>query len=173
MSNFQRVMVFIDGSNFYFSLKKVRGSAKIDFQYLIKKLVGIRNLIRVYYYNAPVNQFEVPEQYKNQQAFFVMLKKSVDYLEIKLGKLVKREGRNVEKGVDVKLAVDMVVHAAQDNYDTAILISGDGDFSDAVNFVKNKGKHVELAFPDQQCYNLKQICDKFILLNDEYLREFS
>jgi uncharacterized LabA/DUF88 family protein len=67
----------------------------------------------------------------------------------------------------------MVVHAAQDNYDTAILISGDGDFSDAVNFVKIKGKHVELAFPDQQCFYLKQICDKFILLNDEFFMELT
>lgn len=174
MPDTQRVMVFIDGSNFYHSLKLVRSSPQIDFQYLINKLVGIRNLIRIYYYNSPVNQSDVPEQYKSQQAFFTMLKKSVDYLEIRLGKLEKREGgRIVEKGVDVKLAVDMVAHAAQDNYDTAILISGDGDFSDAVNFVKNRGKHVELAFPDQHCYNLKQICDKFIFLNDEYCKDLS
>jgi uncharacterized LabA/DUF88 family protein len=80
-------MVFIDGSNFCHSLKQVRSSLQIDLQYLINKFVGNRNLIRVYYYNAPVNQSEVPEQYKSQQAFFIMLKKSVNYLEIKLGKL--------------------------------------------------------------------------------------
>jgi uncharacterized LabA/DUF88 family protein len=170
MPESKRVMIFIDGSNFYHSLKSTRSTAQIDFKYLIEKLTGDRTLVRAYYYNSPVNQVDDLEKYKRQQSFFTMLKKSVDYLEIKLGRLEKRDGKIVEKGVDVKLAVDMVIHAAQDTYDTAILISGDGDFADAVNFVKNRGKHLELAYPDQQCYNLKQICDKFILLNNEYCR---
>jgi len=174
MNSTERIMFFIDGSNLYHSLKSARGHARIDFKFLIDKLVADRHLIRVYYYNSPVNQREEPEKYKAQQRFFGKLKKTVDYLEIKFGRLENRGGRTVEKGTDVKLAVDMVVHAAQDNYDTAILVSGDGDFSDAVNFVKNRGKHVELAYPDKRCYHLKQVCDKFTMINnDDYIIELS
>ena len=58
----ERVTIFIDGSNFYYALKSARGNARIDFRYLVDNLVADRSLIRVYYYNAPVNQAEEPQR---------------------------------------------------------------------------------------------------------------
>ena len=52
----KRVMIFIDGSNFYHGLKNVVGKVNIDFQKLAEKLCGERELIRMYYYNAPVER---------------------------------------------------------------------------------------------------------------------
>lgn len=46
-------MIFIDGSNFYHGLKNVVGKTNIDFQRLAEKLCGERELVRIYYYNAP------------------------------------------------------------------------------------------------------------------------
>jgi uncharacterized LabA/DUF88 family protein len=51
--------------------------------------------------------------------------------------LGKQQG---EKGVDVGIAVDMI--AKMDNYDTAILISGDADFLPAVRYLKDHLKYV-------------------------------
>ena len=173
MTTPKRVIVFIDGSNFYFALKSTRGSANIDFAYLVRQIVGPeRELVRVYYYNAPVNREEVPDQYKSQQKFFAALQ-ALDFFEVKLGYLARRpqSGAIVEKGVDVKLAVDMVALAAKNLYDVGVLISADGDFADAVQHVKDMGKHVEVAYPSAHgIYHLKQACDKFILLDDSYLR---
>lgn len=45
-----------------------------------------------------------------------------------------------EKGVDVGIAVDMI--AKMENYDTAILISGDADFLPAVRYLKDHLKYV-------------------------------
>ena len=45
-----------------------------------------------------------------------------------------------EKAVDVKLAADMIV--LKDNYDIALIISGDQDYVPAVQVVKDFGKHV-------------------------------
>jgi uncharacterized LabA/DUF88 family protein len=45
-----------------------------------------------------------------------------------------------EKGVDVKLATDML--RLKDIYDVAIILSGDGDYVPAVQAVKDCGKHV-------------------------------
>lgn len=45
-----------------------------------------------------------------------------------------------EKTVDVNLAVDMVL--LKDNYDTALIVSGDQDYVPAVQAAKNCGKHV-------------------------------
>jgi len=45
-----------------------------------------------------------------------------------------------EKGVDVKLATDMI--RLKDIYDVAIILSGDGDYVPAVQAVKDSGKHI-------------------------------
>lgn len=161
-------MVFIDGSNLYHALKQMRGSAKIDFARMVQRIVGQRRLVRVYYYNVPVNQGEVPEQYGRQQRFFASIQ-SLGYFELRLGELVRRADHMIEKGVDVRLAVDMVAFAAKDLYDTAVLVSADGDFAHAIQYVKDMGKHVEVAYvPEAKLYRLRQVCDTFIALDQSY-----
>jgi uncharacterized LabA/DUF88 family protein len=45
-----------------------------------------------------------------------------------------------EKGLDASLAVDMVVLA--DNYDVAVLLSGDADSIPSINYMKTRCKHI-------------------------------
>ena len=55
---------------------------------------------------------------------------------------------NEEKGVDVRLATDMIKLAWVDDYDIAVLISSDGDFVPVVEFLKTRGiKVIHGAFP--------------------------
>jgi uncharacterized LabA/DUF88 family protein len=51
----------------------------------------------------------------------------------------------VEKGIDTQIVVDMLLGAARDTYDVAILVSGDADFAGAVEAVKELGKKVYVA----------------------------
>ncbi len=51
----------------------------------------------------------------------------------------------VEKAVDVMIAVDMVRMAERDEYDTAYLLSADGDYTPAVEAVADIGKKVFAA----------------------------
>ena len=44
--------------------------------------------------------------------------------------------RHVQKGVDVGIATLIIKLAAQDSYDRLILSAGDGDFEDAISYVK-------------------------------------
>jgi len=173
------VAIFIDGSNFYKVLKHNKGKTNIDLQKLAQKLVGNRQLLRVYYYTATLDQFSVPEQFKEQQKFLTVLY-HLPYFEVRLG-YVKTYGKGteeeewVEKGVDVKLAVDMLKLASTNAYNTAILVSHDGDFAYAVSAVKEMGKHVENAcFIDPRCRakcsdNLMKTCDKPISLDGNFL----
>ncbi len=63
-----------------------------------------------------------------------------------------------QKGVDVGIVTTMLRLAAQDRYDQLVLTSGDGDFANAVEYVKQMGKSFCLAgfkdsvSPDLQCY---------------------
>jgi uncharacterized LabA/DUF88 family protein len=45
-----------------------------------------------------------------------------------------------EKGLDTALAVDMV--ALQDNYDVAVVVSGDADAIPSIRHLKERGKHI-------------------------------
>ena len=125
--------------------------------------------MRTYYYNAPVNQADNEAIIQVEQRFFNELKQLPD-LQLRLGRLEHRDGGVVEKGVDIYLAVDMLRYAYNDIYDIAILISNDGDFSEAVNALKDLGKHVEYAhFATGISKHLMDSCDRSILLTRELL----
>ena len=77
-----------------------------------------------------------------------MRMRRLPYLEMWLGRLIYRNWPNeppYEKGIDVKLATDMLVHAFRGNYDVIILVSGDSDFADALQSIKDQALHVEVA----------------------------
>ena len=180
----ERVMVFIDGSNFYHGLKENCGKASIDLLKFGRKVTGEdRDLVRIKYYNSPVHQEDDPQQYRRQQKFFERLRKTPG-LDFYLGRLMKRKKkcihcRNtdivyVEKGVDIHLATHMLLNAFYDAYDTAILVSGDGDFVVAVNTIIMKGKKVENAYfthKPRVSAALKKICTKFVPLDGNYLND--
>jgi uncharacterized LabA/DUF88 family protein len=168
----ERVIVFIDGNNFYHSLKTHIGRTGINFYEFAKLLCGNnRKLIRIYYYNAPYSKELVDEEkYKKQQKFFAGLY-NTPYLDVRLGRLEPRGNTFIEKGVDIFLAVDMLKYAFDDTYDTAILVSDDGDFAEAVEAVKDLGKHVEHAyFKNAPTVALKRACDRHIPLDETFLR---
>lgn len=165
----ERVMIFIDGSNFYHCVKDQFAVTKVDFRKLQSQLCGQRRLIRTYYYNAPSNQSYDPAQYKRQQKFFHSLKQ-IPYFEVKLGRLAERTGGPVEKGVDVKMAVDIVHYGHQKLYDTAVLVTGDADFAYAAQAVKNLGIHVENAFVlHGHSAELRDACDIFTEIDRPFL----
>ena len=171
-----RVMVYIDGSNLYHSLRNVVGRTDLDFSRFSNKLVGAdRDLVRTYYYNAPLDHKKQPEQYLAQQKFFDALRR-VDYFEVRLGRLAYNKNRPdvppTEKSVDILLATDMLVHAVAGIYDVAVLVSGDTDFVDAVQAVKARGLHVEAAlFPGSGSRYLRDAADKVISLDSAILSE--
>jgi len=145
----ERISVYLDGANFFHGLRTIRQNytdSKFDFEKFIALLSKNRKLIQAYYYNASLKKEKNPEIFKKQQDLFNRLR------QIPLLKLVlcKRQKWDDEtgchfriKGDDIHLAIDMLNDACENRYDTAILISGDGDFAPLVRYVKRKGKRVE------------------------------
>ena len=164
----ENVMVFVDGANLFFSLLDRDIDVKFNYTKFVKKLVGPnRNLIRVYYYDSHINQDKEPERYGKQQSFFYFINR-LPYFELRKGRML--QGR--QKGVDVRIAIDMLTYGFTDKYDVAILVSGDSDLVPAVEAVKAQGKHVELAFLEQ-CWDLRNCCDIFTKLDKEYFSDCS
>ncbi len=169
----ERVMIFIDGSNLYHSLKNFFKRTDIDIGKLCNRLLEKRRLIRIYYYNAKVGLKEEPERYRNQQAFFAGVN-AIPYSELRLGRLVYYNWPNTppyEKGVDIQLATDMITHSFKDNYDVAVLVAGDSDYVGALQSVKDNGQHVEVALfgKEQTSRRLRAVADRVITINARFL----
>ena len=169
-----RVMIFIDGSNLYHSIKNFFKRTDIDMGKLSNKLLDKRRLVRIYYYNAKVGHKEEPERYRDQQAFFASVS-AIPYCELRLGRLVYINWPNTppfEKGVDIQLATDMITHSFKNNYDVAVLVAGDNDYVGALQSVKDNGKHVEVALfgKERTSRQLRVAADRVITINARFLK---
>lgn len=145
----EKVAIYIDGGNTYRRLKDVgipEKSSRFDFSAFVKHLVGERELISKRYYVGVVKNFDNSakgeQMVKSQQTFLNGL--TEQGFEIKFGRIMYDGGAIREKGVDVKLSVDLVVGAVDNIYDTAIVISSDTDLIPAIKYIrKAKKKFVE------------------------------
>ena len=167
----ERIAIFIDGSNLYHSLEENCGRYDLDFGAFSAKLAGGRPHLRTYYYNVLRDPDRNPQAYQDQQKFLTALH-STPYLEVRLGASKLRGDVPVEKGVDIMIATDFLTMAWNNLYDTAILVSGDGDFSYAVQAVKDMGKHVLVAaFPANLSKELGQVADAKEYFTPDYFAD--
>lgn len=177
--NMKRIILFVDGNNFYYGLKSIYGENKklsnFNFVELGEKLSNNEKLVKVFYYNAPLHISENQAKYWKQQKFFNKLKKE-EKIELRLSRLQKRKIKGTDKfyyvvkGDDIHLAAEMVKEAYEDNFDIGILVSGDGDFVPAIKIIQNKNKEVHNAyFKQSMSWELRQTCNKSIKLTKEIL----
>ncbi len=183
-----RVMIFVDGSNLYTSLKNIGEEwgekLRLDYVKLFKFITRGRRLIRVYYYlPVPPKEYD-PAGYESQMNFADTIKKICRKHNINIDlKITMLKWKTIhcpdgpmrkliEKGVDVRIASDMLSLAFHNAYDVAILLSGDSDFVEVVEEIKHQGKIVENAvFREASSKELRDACDNYIYL-DDYLDRF-
>ncbi len=163
----ERVAIFIDGSNLYNGMRDNLSNTRVNLQMLVKQLLNKRKLQRTYYYNATLTDDYENDLREGQTRFFESLRR-IPYVTVRLGRLHRRQdGSLVEKGIDVAIAVESLSLAFEDAYDTAIIVSGDGDYVELVEALKRKGKHVECGmFKNQSAGVLLEYVDVFHPLDD-------
>jgi uncharacterized LabA/DUF88 family protein len=150
MDNKESAAVYIDGGNTYRRLKDLgipENSRRFDYSTFVRHLVGKRNLISKRYYVGIVRNFDNSEKgarmEKSQQKFLNNLRD--EGFDIKPGRIMyDGTDRIREKGVDVKLSVDLVIGAVDNLYDTAVVVSSDTDLIPAIKYVRSaKNKIIE------------------------------
>ena len=182
-----RSILFVDGNNWYHSLKEagVTEQIQLDYAKISSKLVGPRDWLGTRYYIGRLSQSGNSRLYADQRRFLSLLENTDPRISTHLGRIelrkyeenaarelhaylgslrtridprifkdlmsiAKKHRRgfvHVEKAVDVMLAVDMVTMAVKDEYDTAYLLSADGDYTPAVESAREEGKNVFAASP--------------------------
>jgi uncharacterized LabA/DUF88 family protein len=81
----------------------------------------------------------------------------------------KEQQKNKAKAVDIALTTDMLSHAFGNHYDSAVLVTGDGDFLPVVEQVKRTGKTVILAaFANGLNKDLRVAADVDVDLTDPF-----
>jgi len=157
----QRVAVLIDVQNLYHSAKNLHG-ARVNFGAILKIAVSNRNLIRAFAYVVKTKTGE-------EKPFFEALIKLG--IETRVRDLQEFFGGLKKADWDVGITVD-AIRIAQ-SCDAIVLCSGDGDFLQLVEYLKNQGKRVEVvAFGKSSSAKLKESADEFIDLEknlDKYL----
>ncbi|MBD2153961.1 NYN domain-containing protein [Leptolyngbya sp. FACHB-16] len=128
-----RVIVFIDGSNLFYAASKL--NTEIDYVKLLQYLVANDFLIHVFFYTGydPMNE----KQYR----FLQWMRYSGFRIITKA--LTQDKNSTKKANLDVEIAVDMM-RLAQ-HCDTAVLVSGDGDFVYVVNAIAAQGVRVEVV----------------------------
>lgn len=100
-----------------------------------------------------LNEFlEKIEKRKAGQKSFFYKSNTYNFFEVRKKPLQFSKEKGIfQKGIDVQLAVDLVSNAYLNNYDIAVLFSGDIDLIESLKLVKSKGKHI-IVF--SHCHNI-------------------
>ncbi len=152
----QRVAVFIDVQNLYYSARNLY-KAKVNFKEVLQAGLAQRKLIRAFAYVVRTKTGE-------EKPFFDALTKLG--IETRVRDLQEFIGGLKKADWDVGIVIDAIRVAPA--VDVIILASGDGDFIPLVEYLKNQGKRVEvMAFGRSASSKLQEAADEFINLEDK------
>lgn len=153
----ERVDAFIDGLNLYQGLmaKGLRDALWVDLPAMVERLLlPAQTLGTVWYFTA--HRTVPPESYARQREYFRALDVAGGTTRVE-GHFDRKKAPCVhcgrmtevprERATDVNLASTMVHGAATDEFDVALLISGDDDYLVPVDHVQRLGKRVKVARP--------------------------
>jgi len=172
----KKVIILIDGSNFYFKLKDLKLNHLLNFNFseFGIKLANKNVINMTIYYIGKIKT----DGTKKTQILFDNQRKLLSHLgkhkiKYSLGYLLKSNGRYHEKGVDVNIAVDMLVATYEKLCDHIILISSDTDLLPAIKKAKEKGITVEyIGFSHQPSLAMIANCSVSKLLDKDDLLPF-
>jgi len=151
----QRVGVFFDVSNLYYSARSIY-SAKVHFGNILEAAIAGRQLIRAVAYAVKA---DVPEE----QNFFEALNKMG--IEVYTKDLQTFYDGSRKGNVDMELAIDTLKLAPK--LDVVVIVSGDGDYGILVEHLKAQGCRVEvIGFGKSTSSRLIEKANAFLNLED-------
>lgn len=170
-----RVMIFVDGENLAIRYKEELGDrASVGhvvcvpdvyvWSHYASRKNGPEEYIRRYYYTSCRGDEQARTDLEDQ----------LRIAGIEAPRVFPRTKTGRSKQVDITLATEMLTHAHRDNYDIAVLVSGDGDYVPLVDAVKSEGKRVALwALETGLSPKLKRSADHYWNIGELLFRQDS
>ncbi len=154
----QRLGIFVDVPNLYYTAKYVYDS-KLHYRKLLEHIVRGRQIIRAIAY-------VVEKEGADQTAFYDALRYAG--YEIRAKALIERSDGTRRGDWELGIAIDCLSMAAR--LDTAILVTGEGEYAPLVDALKARGVRVEVcSFPESIGDRLKHAAHEFIALDSSHL----
>jgi uncharacterized LabA/DUF88 family protein len=160
----ERVVVYVDGFNIYFGMMQASfdNCKWLDLSSLASSLLKPnQDLITIKYFTSRVSNN--PDKQKRQTLYIEALESvgiKVFYGHYQRDTIECKRCTHIwpsynEKMTDVNIATQMIIDAYQDNYDMAMLISGDSDLVPPIRAIHEnfKQKRVFVAFPPKRFNN--------------------
>lgn len=169
-------LVIVDGSYLSSGLRNVTKGDRVDYR-RFSKIVSMLNNAQVrdmHFFDAMPSQSSTgAEQYlfNIREAGYELNMYSIKKRQSTCGVCGEESIRNVQRGVDVGIALKLVLDGA--SYRRVILVAGDSDFEAAVSFLrKSKVEVWAMGFEGSMSNSLKIAASRYISLN-QYAQEFS
>lgn len=154
LENRGRVAIFIDGSNLFYAALQL--GVEIDYTKLLYRLTAGAKLLRAFFYTG------VDRTNEKQQGFLLWMRRNGYRVIAK--DLVQLPDGSKKANLDVEIAVDLM--ALVGSYDTAVLVSGDGDLAYAVDAVTYRGARIEVvSLRSMTSDSLINVADRYIDLD--------
>jgi uncharacterized LabA/DUF88 family protein len=128
-----RVAIFIDGANLFYAVGEL--GIRIDYTKFLKYLVGNDTLFRAIYYTGV-------EAADEKQRGFLLWMRHHGFRVVSKPVLQRPDGSK-KANLDVEMAMDIVSLGGQ--YDTVVLVGGDGDLACALGKVSDCRARVEVV----------------------------
>lgn len=158
-----KTIMFIDNSNIFQNLRCIKSGYRIDYKKLHKKIQERWPIWETYFFAA--EREGSPRD--TQTAFFDVLRKELGYnivlatLKVKTiscRKCGEPHEVYLEKGVDMSLASRFLTLLYNDAFDTAIMVTGDGDYAHIALEARRLGKKIMIvSFRDSLSKDLSML----------------
>ncbi|MBD3234908.1 MAG: NYN domain-containing protein [candidate division Zixibacteria bacterium] len=138
----EKVSLFVDGSNMFYSQREL--GWHFEYNKILRHFTKGKELVNAFYYTGYDGDFG-----SEREDFFKALMRMGFTVRVKKIKSMwdKRANREVVKSnLDIEIVIDMF--NTINLYDTAILFSGDGDFERAVELLRSRGRKVIVVAVD-------------------------
>lgn len=173
---------FIDSQNLNLGTRRM--GWKVDWRKFRQYLADQHGVTKAYMFIGYMSENESLYEYMHELGFLVVLKPTVD---------VSQSQENLQKAADapptppgepdekeksiVKGNVDaeLVLYAMKElnNYEKAIIVSGDGDFFSLAEYLEEQGKLSSIMAPNWQYSSLLKVFDSKIIRLDQLKRKLA
>ena len=181
-----RVISYVDGFNVYFGLKE-KGWQRyywLDFAAVTRSMLKSgQKFLHCHYFTTRIKQNFNNQDNLRQQIWLEALATRND-ISCHFGYyLMKQQNcnscgaihtRHEEKMTDVNIATQLLIDTYENNYDTAIVMSGDSDLSTPIQEIKDRfsDKRIIVAFPPaRHSKQLKRIAHGHLVIGENKLRQ--
>lgn len=156
----ERIALFIDGANVYAAAKRLGWN--FDHRKILEHFASYGTLYNAFYYTA------VPTPIDDKQKRFTDALTYMGYT-VRTRPLRETTDENGDifrrANLDIEIVTDLL--STTDRYDTAVLLTGDGDFERPVEVLRARGKRVIVAsIAEMTSYELRNAADTYVDFKD-------